>query len=172
MALIKDSNGVGPDDLGTSHKNLLLHHFPQHVDTQPATSPDPPGAPEQLETILEYVTPTIVRNALNSFSPNKAPGPDDLRPKVLQNLGPKAIELITGIYRESLSSGKIPTPLLQMKVTFLPKDKPDKSCAKSYRPITLSSFILKGLERIVQWFLQETVLSQPLFGQHAYTKNR
>ena len=172
MALIKNSEGVGPRDLGTSHQNLLSHHFPEYSSSRPPPLPDPPGALGDAGAILEYVTPTIVRNSLNSFAPNKAPGPDELRPKILQNLGPKAIEVITNIYRESLSCGEVPAALLRMKVVFLPKDKPDKSCAKSYRPITLSSFILKGLERIIQWYFQETLLSRPLFGQHAYTKNR
>ena len=62
--------------------------------------------------------------------------------------------------------------LCTCKCFFIPKDKPDRSCPKSYRPITLSSFLLKGLERIVQWYLQETVLKNPLVNQHAYTKNR
>ena len=59
-----------------------------------------------------------------------------------------------------------------MKVVFLPKPKPDKTSPKSYRPITLSSFLLKGLERIIQWHWQETVLQHPLPNQHAYTKSR
>ena len=172
MALIKNSGGVEPDDLDTSHFNLLSHHFPGHRVCKPPSQADPPLDLSGSEEIFSYITPTIVKNALNSFAPNKSAGPDDLRPKVLQNLGPKAINLITDIYHQSIRTGCIPSPLLQMKVVFIPKDKPDKSCPKSYRPITLSSFILKGLERIIQWYLQETILSEPLFGQHAYTKNR
>ena len=45
------------------------------------------------------------------------------------------------------------------KVCFIPKpgkiayDEP-----KSFRPITLSSFLLKGLERLIYWHIQNTVL--------------
>ena len=59
-----------------------------------------------------------------------------------------------------------------MSVIFIPKDKPDKSSPKSFRPITLASFLLKGLERIVQWHFNETILQKPLSNQHAYTKGR
>ncbi|QQP37800.1 Uncharacterized protein FKW44_018195, partial [Caligus rogercresseyi] len=56
-----------------------------------------------------------------------------------------------------------------MKVIFLPKPgKDDYSSAKSFRPITLSNYILKGLERIVQWKVEEII--PRLHSQHAYTK--
>ncbi len=58
-----------------------------------------------------------------------------------------------------------------MKVVFIPKaGKADYAIAKAYRPITLSNFLLKGLERIVQWYILEHVIKKPLFRQHAYTK--
>ncbi|QQP56757.1 Uncharacterized protein FKW44_001521, partial [Caligus rogercresseyi] len=56
-----------------------------------------------------------------------------------------------------------------MKVTFLPKPgKDDYSSAKAFRPITLSNYILKGLERIVQWKVDDVI--PRLYSQHAYTK--
>ena len=96
----------------------------------------------------------------------------DRRPIVLQNLGWEAICFLTEIYRESIASSTVPEPFLHMKVIFLPKDKPDKTSPKSFRPITLSSFFLKGLERVVQWHFQETILRSPLINQHAYSKGR
>ena len=114
-----------------------------------------------------------VHQALLSFGPNKAPGPDNLRPKVLGNLTIEAYTLIAAVYRQSLTDGFIPDRLLAMKVRFLPKSGKDKyESPKAYRPITLSNFLLKGLERIVQWRLQETTLSEPLLNQHAYTRGR
>ena len=58
-----------------------------------------------------------------------------------------------------------------MKVVFIPKPgKDDYSTAKAFRPITLSNFMLKALERIMQWEIEERVLRSPLTSQHAYTK--
>ena len=51
-----------------------------------------------------------------------------------------------------------------MKVCFIPKQgKTSYDRAKSYRPITLSNFILKGLERLVHWYVNEKVVKEPLF---------
>ena len=124
------------------------------------------------DPVMALLTPPIVANAICSFGPKKAPGPDGLRPKILQNLGLEAIKYLTEIYRESVARAVIPRPFLHMKVVFLPKPKPDKTSPKSYRPITLSSFLLKGLERVIQWHWQETILQHPLPNQHAYTKSR
>ena len=48
--------------------------------------------------------------------------------------------------------------------------KEDYSSSKSYRPITLSSFVLKGLERIMLWYLREKVITKALESLHAYTR--
>ncbi len=58
------------------------------------------------------------------------------------------------LYRLTIASGKLPSWWKKMRVVFLPKaGKEDCAAAKSYRPITLSNFVLKGLERIIQWFI-------------------
>jgi len=60
-----------------------------------------------------------------------------------------------------------------MKVIFLPKPGKDSyDEVKSYRPITLSSFLLKGLEKILLWFILETKLKEGLPRQHAFTKGK
>ena len=47
----------------------------------------------------------------------------------------------------------------EMKVVFIPKKfKTDATTTKSYRPITLPNVLLKGLESLVQWFLNEHTL--------------
>ena len=58
-----------------------------------------------------------------------------------------------------------------MKVVFIPKgSKKDRSDPRAYRPITLSNFSLKGLERIVQWYILDNIIPSQLQHQHAYTK--
>ena len=59
-------------------------------------------------------------------------------------------------------------------VIFLPKaGKEDYSLPKSFRPITLASFALKGLEKIVMWRLESTTLKKILSPhQHAFIPDR
>ncbi len=60
-----------------------------------------------------------------------------------------------------------------MRVAFIPKvGKECYTSLKSYRPITLSNFVLKVLKRIIQWSLTDRVVCLLLYGQYAYTAGR
>jgi len=64
----------------------------------------------------------------------------------------------------------IPDAWRRMRVIFIPKvGKENYDVPKAYRPITLSNYLLKGLERIIQWYIHSTFIQKPLFNQHAYT---
>ena len=127
----------------------------------------------EVDEVEEYITPMKVRNSIGSFGPMKASGPDNFKPIILQNLHEEAFEYISDIYKSVIRSGNTPNIWKQMNVIFLPKDgKKDYSEAKSYRPITLSNFLLKGLERILQWYVNEKIMNVPLYSQHAYTTGR
>ncbi len=58
----------------------------------------------------------------------------------------------------------------RLEVLYLPKPGRDCGSAKSYGPISLSSFFLKTLERIIEIHIRDTVLSvKPLHSnQFAY----
>ncbi len=123
--------------------------------------------------ILNFITNKKVKAALESFGDYKSPGPDEMPPIALKNMGRRHQTAVCQIYKMSITSGRVPEAWKQMKVTFIPKvGKDDYSVAKAYRPITLSNFLLKGLERIVQWYILEHVITRPLHMQHAYTKGR
>ena len=60
------------------------------------------------------------------------------------------------LHRLTIATGKLPSWWKRMRVVFLPKaGKEDYAEAKYYRPITLRNFVLKGLERIIHWFILE-----------------
>jgi hypothetical protein len=70
-----------------------------------------------------------------------------------------------------MAYGFIPMAWRQVKVTFIPKPgQSDYTEANTYRPISLSSFLLKTMERIVDRHIRDRALrSQPLHrNQHAY----
>ncbi len=101
----------------------------------------------------------------------KAAGPDDLKPVVLQHIGDEALAKITNFFKRSMMSSFIPKRWRQIKVVFIPKlGKDDYSVPKAYRPITLSNFLLKVMERVINWFLSERVIALPLPNQHAYMR--
>ena len=70
-----------------------------------------------------------------------------------------------------LALGHIPPQWETVRVTFIPKPGRSSHCvAKDFRPISLSSFVLKTLERLVDLYVKEEVLSRFLLyrNQHAY----
>ena len=93
----------------------------------------------------------------------------------MQNFGPKAIKAFTHMYRASISLGYVPTLWRHAKVVFIQKGgKTDSSEAKSYRPISLTSFLMKAMERCVSWFLDQEVEPKVPTSphQHAYLRQK
>jgi len=75
------------------------------------------------------------------------------------------------IFRACLSTGYVPAIWRQVKVVFIPKPgRNSYSGPRDYRPISLTSFLLKTLERLVDRHLRDVALALvPLHpNQHAY----
>ena len=75
------------------------------------------------------------------------------------------------IFHASLAKGYVPAMWHQVKAVFIPK--PSRSSyrgPRGFRPISLTSFLLKTMERLVDRFLKDEILVlQPLHpNQHAY----
>jgi hypothetical protein len=104
-----------------------------------------------------------IRWALNTFKPFKSAGTDEIVPALLQHGADLLVPHLCRIYRASMAYGFIPISWRQVKVTFIPKPgKVDYTEAKAYRPISLSSFLLKMMEKLVD-------RTYPLhWNQHAY----
>ena len=128
---------------------------------------------EDDERFLNFIDADKVGSALASFGPLKAAGPDQLKPIVLHKIDARTLEYVTEIYKRAVQRRMVPRQFLEMSVVFIPKQGKDSyDNAKSYRPITLSNFLLKGLERIIQWYILDYCVREPLFAQHAYTVGR
>ena len=100
----------------------------------------------ELSLIDSIVTHEKIYFSLNSFSPFKSPGLDEIFPVVLQ----KSLHLIINtlqymyLYYHSLRLSHIPEPWRHIKVIFIPKaGKRSYHDAKSFRPISLSSYFLR-----------------------------
>ena len=156
-----------------SIKHLLETHFPDGTIGDSLPEERPRDDVEDFSGCCQYITTHKVKASFKSFGDYKSPGPDELPPIALKHLDDAHVEMICLLFKRSIATGRVPEVWRRMKVTFIPKmGKDDYSKAKAYRPITLSNFILKGLERLVQWFILEHVLPRPLGRQHAYTKGR
>jgi hypothetical protein len=107
------------------------------------------------------------------FKPLKSPGPDGIKPIVLQHLTSNYIERLSLIYKACIRVGYLPKSWCTSEVIFIPKpSKESYDLANSFRPISLSSFYMKRLEKMVHWELERTSLAvDPLHTkQHAFRK--
>ena len=69
--------------------------------------------------------------------------------------------LETVIYSANPALETVPSALRNVRVAFIPKPgKNDYSTPKSFRPKTLSSFILKEMERILENMLKRRPINQ------------
>ena len=92
--------------------------------------------------------------ALDLFKPYKSPGGDGVYPIMLQEGWETLQPLYLEICKASLKLGHIPKIWQEAKGVFIPKPgKNSYNMAKSFRLITLTSFQLKIMERMIYWYL-------------------
>jgi len=90
-----------------------------------------------------------LENAIKAMKKNGAPGPDDIPPSFLKNLGNNAKTKLLEIFNLSFEKGVIPG--IWTKAVIIPILKQGKAASQisSYRPISLTSCVGKTLERII-----------------------
>ena len=178
---VMDSNGhptMSPKD---TINTLLDTHFPGNRVYAPDNPRNPVSSEPALKTnnlvvnVNDILTPQKVTWALESFQPYKAPGPDGIFPICIKSLPRQMIHLITALFRLCLIAGYVPQGWRHTKVIFIPKPgKQNYYDPKSFRPISLTCFLLKTLERCIELYLKSQVLTKsPIkHSQHAYCPGR
>lgn len=151
---------------------LMQTHFPGTKDAQ-TIEPQPIRTPNATDW---NIAATIVTNrrlewAIDSFKPFKSPGSDGIYPIVMQKASSLIMKPMKRILQAVLAMGYIPESWKEVLVKFIPKPGRDTyDLANSYRPISLTSFVLKTLERMCDRYIRDVKLKlKPLHGnQHAY----
>lgn len=126
------------------------------------------------EAFKDWINTPLVRKAMKKFKPHKAAGPDNIKPIVLKYLPTNVIDILTLIFQGCIALRHTPTAWRRTKVIFLPKPgKEITDVGKAYRPISLSNFPLKTLERLVSWKMEDDLTQAPLNAhQHGFRKGK
>jgi hypothetical protein len=114
-----------------------------------------------------------IKEGFASFDPYKAAGHDDIKPIVLKHLPDALTDRLVACFDACQTIGYTPTVWRHSKVVFIPKpNKPDYSVAKAFRPISLTPFLFKTLEKVSAWHIEDLALkNKPLSkNQHAFKK--
>ena len=165
-----DDTGRRLEDMEETMKLLMDSHFPPGI----SNNIDEPILEEGEGNTEIVITTDMVKGAIKSFAPYKAAGPDGIFPALLQMEAGLVSVHLSQIFTACLKLAYTPVKWQDARVIFIPKPgKPSYATPKSYRPISLTSFLLKTLERIVDSMVKSSIPYNDLkYKQHAYVKGR
>ena len=95
-----------------------------------------------------------VRDAIDQLSVNAAAGPDGVPAILLKEARDNLSEPLTLIWTNSLNTGEIPEIFKMAFITPVLKPGAPKSETSSYRPVSLTSHLIKTFERVLKKVLQ------------------
>ena len=100
---------------------------------------------------LDHITVTTedVIKAINSIGTNSAPGPDKIPASLLKECKNEIALPLSILWQQSLDTGEIPSKLLNQSIIPIFK-KDNRSLPANYRPISLTSHLIKLFERILR----------------------
>ena len=112
-----------------------------------------------------------VESVLSGIDINKSQGPDEINGSVLKNCSKSLSYPISKIFNLSYNTGSIPTDWKTANVVPIHK-KDDKSKVINYRPISLTSLVMKVFERILYDELLVRIIDKIDPRQHGFLKNK
>lgn len=119
------------------------------------------------------ITSDSIGKAIDTLKKNKTGGIDGMNTTVLKGLKDGIIKPLTIIYRKSLEDSEIPTDWRLANVTPIFK-KGSKADAGNYRPISLTCYGSKIMERIIKEKLTQYIEENKIIydSQHGFRNNR
>lgn len=129
----------------------LLNQFFCSVFTQNSNLPPPHVPAKHVKHPMAQISVTrrVIEEKIQKLKPESAPGPDNIRPRQLQELKKIISKPLQILFEKSLREKKIPTAWKSANITPIFK-KGTKSSPGNYRPVALTSVCCKLLENIIK----------------------
>ena len=129
-----------------------------------------PQIPECNDTQSFVISQSDTERIFSKLHIRKSPGRVGVPPRLLRHCASELAGVFTFIFNWSLELCRIPKIFKKSVIVPVPK-KPQISCHNDYRPVALTSIIMKSFERLVLQFLK-SILPQSLDRfQFAYRPN-
>ena len=90
-----------------------------------------------------------IKHHLYKINPNKAQGPDEIHGRILKHCATSLAYPLSILFKISYNSGYIPSDWKLAHVVPIHK-KGSKSNAENYRPISLTSLVMKTFEKVIR----------------------
>ena len=118
----------------------------------------------------EWISVDKIKIALESFKSNRSPGSDGIQPVIFKRLPTNVLEYLRVIFVCCIHFRYTPKSWKKSMVIFIPKPgKSSYKSPKSFRPILLSNYFLKCLEKLVVWKMDEALIEKPIHKkQHGF----
>ena len=97
---------------------------------------------------------TDVREAIDKLSVNASAGPDGIPAILLKRCKEVLSHPLTTLWQKSLGTGEIPDIFRLAFVTPIHKPGSSRASAENYRPVSLTSHLVKTFERVIKKCLQ------------------
>ena len=101
-----------------------------------------------------HMTREDIKDSINLLSIDASPGPDGVPAIMMKKCRDSLVDPLLILWTKSMESGNIPEIFRTAYVTPILKPGSPKSVAASYRPVSLTSHIVKTFERVVKKYLQ------------------
>ena len=126
---------------------------------------------DSLKNIV--ITPVIVMKKLDHLKPEKAPGVDNMFPRVIREVSQQIAVPLCEIFQSSLKFSQVPEDWRKANVAALYK-KGMRSSASNYRPVSLTSQLCKVLESIIRDSIVEHLSIHNLIkdSQHGFMEGK
>ena len=169
---LKDSQGVEAR-VNRDKASLLLEFF-QSVHTRDRGLSFP-----SLDSIAVPTMGDIsfaedeVKQQLDTLNKNKSEGPDEIHPAILRHLAEILARPLTNLFNKSLNSETLPEDWKMAAVIPIHKGG-RKDTAGNYRPVSLTSVVLKVMERLLRDKIGKHLSTHDLISaqQHGFMRNR
>ena len=120
---------------------------------------------------MPTLTVAEVRHCFKKINPCKAPGQDGISGRALRGCADQLEGVFGNIFNLSLSLSVLPTRFKRTTIVPVPKNT-KVTCMNDYRPIALTSVIMKCFERLVKSFIWSPLPPTLDPMQFAYRSNR
>ncbi|KAI4881889.1 hypothetical protein NFI96_006948 [Prochilodus magdalenae] len=133
---------------------------PSLPPSQSSPPPTPPSAGRQSNSHSSHCPPTFtadqVRRQLRRLHPRKAAGPDKVCPRMLKACAAQLGESLQHVFNLSLRLGRVPATWKTTCLIPVPKKAHPKEL-NDYRPVALTSHVMKTMERLLLNHLRSQV---------------
>ncbi|CAC5397992.1 unnamed protein product [Mytilus coruscus] len=147
---------------------LLVEYFSSIFTKEPdgvVPSPTPVLVTKVMSN--QKIKEEVVLKHLNALKIDKSPGMDKLHPRLLKENAESLANPLCIIYNQSLESKTVPNDWKNAMIRAIFK-KGNKSLAKNYRPVSLTSVVCKIMEKILSEFIIEHMKKNNLFSKKQY----